>query len=727
MLWLCLLLFTDLRGRVVDGLTREPLARVALECGAAKAQTDVQGRFEIRCDDPLLRVSTVGYRPLRFEPAGSDLEIEIFPETFRRQESITVEAGAYAREAPLAAGLEGNELKNLASVLADDPLRSAQTLPGAASNDDFSSQFTVRGAPFERVGLYFDGVLMHTPFHTVVGEATTGSMTVFNGDLLSSLTLYPGAMPPRYGDRTAGALDLRGRDGDRHRLSGRATASASNAAGLVEGPLGRAGKGSWLAAVRQSYLQYIVARTSTDPTLAFGFTDGQGRLRYDLSSRHSATLAATSGASAMDRTKRQATAGANSPITSDYRFTTVQAGLRSSFESGWSGASSLTWMRERSVLRNRDSSPLYASGYGEWAAMTDWSRGVRSGALLEFGGSLRRMRDDGYSYFYQYNPAAFRPLEKFRGSGLRSGTYVQASMTRWNGLLTLSAGGRADHHRESAGFTAAPYAALALALGPATRFHLAWSHATQYPDIAQLYSLFGRTTLLPVRAQHVVASIDQRLGERSRLRVETWQRLERDLLGRPLNEPRIDDGRIVPVTANAPWTNTAREWSRGFQLLAQRRTANGFTGWIAYAYAKAWTTEGVTHRAYAADDDQRHTVQAYLSYRLRPTVNLSGRWVYGSGFPVPGFYRGTTTALFLAGERNQVRLPHYQRADVRINKDWQKKRARLTLFGEVVNILNRGNLRPDSYNGYNATTGRVNQSFIKMLPVLPSAGLLVEF
>ncbi len=45
-------------------------------------------------------------------------------------------------------GLAGNELRNLASVLADDPLRAVQSMPGVASNDDFRAQVSIRGAGF---------------------------------------------------------------------------------------------------------------------------------------------------------------------------------------------------------------------------------------------------------------------------------------------------------------------------------------------------------------------------------------------------------------------------------------------------------------------------------------------------------------------------------------------------------------------------------------------------
>ena len=116
--------------------------------------------------------------------------------------------------------LQGEERKNLASVLADDPLRAVQSLPGVTSNNDFDSEFSLRGAPFDRVGLYLDGVLLHSPFHTTDGQSGDGSLTIFNGDMTDDMTLYEGAWPVRYSDRTAGILAVDTREGNRQRVSG---------------------------------------------------------------------------------------------------------------------------------------------------------------------------------------------------------------------------------------------------------------------------------------------------------------------------------------------------------------------------------------------------------------------------------------------------------------------------------------------------------------------------
>src|SRR5207248_358341 len=150
-------------------------------------------------------------------------------------------------------------------------------------------------------------------------------------------------------------------------------------------------------------------------------------------------------------------------------------------------------------------------------------------------------------------------------------------------------------------------------------------------------------------------------------------RQDRDLLARPLSDPRLlANGAVFFAPSTAPIVNSQRGYGRGAQFLLQRRTANGFTGWISYAYGTSKVSDGVLHLTYAADNDQRHTVNVFGSYRLKPTVNLSMKWMYGSGFPLPGFYKQKGGLYYLSEYRNQLRLPAYQRVDVRMNKQWTR-------------------------------------------------------
>ena len=57
-------------------------------------------------------------------------------------------------------------------------------------------------------------------------------------------------------------------------------------------------------------------------------------------------------------------------------------------------------------------------------------------------------------------------------------------------------------------------------------------------------------------------------------------------------------------------------------------------------------------------------------------------------------------------------------------RTWSRKR--LTLFAEVINLLNRENVR---FNppGVSTSTGRASNLYESLIPIVPSAGILIEF
>lgn len=726
---LAVLQAAEIRGRIVDSSTGEHLAKVKVSAAGVEVISDPTGSFALTGigeGEQLLRVTAVGYRPFQIRvtvPSSAEFEIALAPDTLRRSESVAVSAGAYVEETPSATSMTGNELKNLASVLADDPLRAVQGLPGVTSNDDFQAQISLRGAGFNRIGIYLDGVLLHSPYHTVQGDPNNASLTIFNGDMLDAVNLHAGAPPSRFADRTAGALDVQTREGDRKRFSVRGTISASNAGAMLEGPLA-GGKGSWLVTARKSYLQYLISRTSDDQGLAFGFSDAQGRVQYDVAKAWNVSLAVMHGSSGLDRTGAQL--GLNGVFKSDYDFTLSTLSARYAPGRSFLATNRVALLRERYFNVNREARALGASGYGEWIWNGDATWQQSRWSAMEFGASARRVRDDGY--VSRLANVGFTRIDQYRGSGVRSGLYARQSLNLASGKVQLAAGGRVDQHSAASatGSLATPYASISFQPVAATRLSLAWGQYVQFPEIAQLFSPTGSRRLLPERATHYEATVEQRIGERTRVRVQAYDRQDRDLMFRPLFDARILNGRIVGGNLTGPIANTQRGYARGWSAFVQRRTANGLTGWIGYSWSTARVRDGALGISYPSDFDQRHTVNVFGSYRLRPSVNLSAKWLYGSGFPLHGFFTGELRSAFLSSERNRLRMPAYQRADFRVNKAFIRDRWQLTLFAEVINLTNHDNFRYDGF-GFDGRTGAVRFSFDKMFPILPSAGLVVEF
>jgi hypothetical protein len=742
----------EVRGSVVDARGGEGLSNVAIQLvtggktagatgGAYRVTTDATGRFSIpgvAAGDYILNVSTVGYhlvkRPFHLD-AGETKEFEVVlsPDTFRQTDTVEAQASPFEtarQDSPAALVLAGNDAKNLASVLADDPLRAVQSLPGVSSNNDFDARFSLRGADYSRIGLYLDGVLLHAPFHMLQGQNVQGSATAFNGDMVEEMELHEGAFPERFEDRSAGVLDVHTRDGSRTGTSFRVAASASNAGVMAEGPLGKKKRGSWLAGVRKSYLQYLFERTFPSTTFIFGFEDAQGRLTYDLSPKNNITLYILESFSSLDRHTNLSSLGINSLVTAGYHYTVANLGWRYTPTSKLLINTHAAWMREKFDNNNPTNLPLGAGYYGEWVGNSTATWMWNRQNPLEIGVSVRQLRDAGFAIQYQTGAALPRLLDHFDGTATRAGGFTQQAWTAWRGRVHLSAGVRWDHQSIDGVAAFSPQASAVFLLTQATRIQLGWGQYVQYPEISLLTSPLGGRGLLPMRSNHAVAGVEQRLGDRARIRVEYYNRADRDLPFQPLYDPRIINGKLFVPPANPRYLNSLRGYSRGVELFVQRSSANRATGWISYAYGHTGMRDGGepagSDNRFPAEFDQRHTVNLYVGYRLKPTVNLSVHSSYGSGFPIPGFLQRNGPLYDLTNVRNELRMTPYSRTDFRVNKSWTHDKWKLTLYGEVINLTNRTNYIFDSFDGYNSKTFQSFLTLDTMFPILPSAGVVFE-
>src|SRR5437660_3354742 len=231
--------FATLHGRVVDARTGEAIAKVRVIASGTdqSTTTDENGNFTL---DHLpvgkveLYITTITFGLVKktitvTEGDNVDVQIALNEDAAALTEKVTVTGNPFeGTETGVASEqmLNKRELQELSSVLVSDPIRAAQALPGATTNDDYRSEFAVRGAGFDRIGLYLDGILTENLVHTIAGGyPDTGSLSVINADTVDSLSLMSGAFPSKFGYRTAAVLDIQTRDGNRVKPTGRFSAA----------------------------------------------------------------------------------------------------------------------------------------------------------------------------------------------------------------------------------------------------------------------------------------------------------------------------------------------------------------------------------------------------------------------------------------------------------------------------------------------------------------------
>lgn len=724
-----------IEGRVVDARTGAGLAKVSVAVAGARAetQTDADGRFVLTGVEPgtvRLSVSVVGYilvlREISVGPATTvSVTIPLAEGTGTYTETVTVAADAFQRVQPGVAAqqvLGSADIQNLRGVLADDPLRAVQVLPGVTTGDDLRSEFSVRGSDFSRMNFTVDGFA--TPFllHTVRAiedRANSGSVAMINSDILEDVTVLNGSYPQRHGNRTGAEIGFRLRDGARDRRRLRVGVSGTNASAVVEGPLGSQARGSWLLSARQSYLDLLVRRLQEDG-LAFAFSDAQGKVVYDLTPRQKVELAVIAGRSTLR------------DVDPDDR-SEVFTGRNSSAVSiaGWqlSGRRGLVTARALGAynsFRNNQSNTrdLDQGDTTQAAARVDATLVARPGLEIDGGAQVERTAESRIRR--RTSGGGFRVVNDYSGSGVRAGAHVQL---RWMPATDVSIvpGARADRSSLTGETTASPWITAEWRLPKRLAARGGAGVYRQFPDFEQVIGLLGTSTNTHERAVHVDLGLEGRIGRATRWQVTVYDRREENGMRRFGAETRLVDGEVVRGSISTRHLNRLDGFARGVEVLLQRRTPNGLSGWVAYAYGRNRQEDRLNGETFWGDLDQRHTFNLYAFYRLSDRTSLTGKFRLGTNFPAPGYYEKADDGRYVLVERrNGLRLPLYSRLDIRANRTFTWSRRRLTLFAEVLNVLNRDNVRM-SIPRVNSVTRAVTRMFEEMIPIVPSAGVLIEF
>ena len=301
-----------------------------------------------------------------------------------------------------------------------------------------------------------------------------------------------------------------------------------------------------------------------------------------------------------------------------------------------------------------------------------------------------------------------------------TGAWTQASWQR--GRSGLSAGIRVTDRTSTRG-AVLPWIVAERTFG-ATTVRAGLGRSAQFLDPVVLAE--SLVAPVPETALSYDVSVEQPIGRGVRVQGSVFYRRDEDLLRR-VGEERLDlNGTTRFSESTFPvFSPSLSGSSKGAEFLIIRRSATGPSGWLGYTWAHTRYRDGLTGEEFDGDFDQRHTLNVFVQQRLSYRMTVSAKLRVGSSFPLVGYFEGTPDALRLSALRNQVRLPVYARLDVRANRTFTFERSRLTLFVEVMNLLNRRNLRQTdgSVRADLEAVGFVD----RLLPRVPSAGVLFEF
>ena len=635
------------------------------------------------------------------------------------QYSDRVTVWGWSEHPPDSAGSEtrltGTAVDTASSVLSGDGLEAVQAMPRVAATDDFRSEFSVRGSPYRQIGVVIDGVATPWLQHTVYGRRDAGSLSMFGSDLVDGLRLQVGAYPRRYEDALGAELQVTFKEGSRDATSFTARAGGTSAAFTGEGPLGPDGRGSWLVGVRNSYRAWP-PRPLTQNDVGFAFADLHAKLVYDVSPTQQISLTALGGRSTLE--------AVDEPLVGPLGDGTDRAGLMTM---GWrSAVGSRTVLRQRLSIIGQELVTTLPTGQLAGRAhnralsyRTEIQHAVGGGLLdagAEYSSMLgaRETEVGGLGMVQDTLEATWATRAAFLnfGRGIGRGVSFESGMR-------LSASTLMQQH------AAAPW------IRGTWRFRPAWSvsasagQSQQFSTIDAMLRPTGTSEAVPERATHLDVGVEHR-DARIIWQATLFSRSEHDVLRRVDQRATLGpDVTFDPITQGL-YRNSVQGFSRGIELIARADGRGPLSGWVSYTGAMTRQTDVATGETFSGDTDRRHAFNAAGVFRLGHQISSGVVLRAASGMPIPSYFSGSHGRLVCSDQCNDVRLPAYARVDARVQRTFLSSRYGLTVFGEVLNVLNRRNVGLAD-GSVQAVTGEAGAFSRPLMSRSASAGIELTF
>ena len=643
----------------------------------------------------------------------------------------------------------------------DDLFRAMSLLPGVAG-EEVSARFNVRGGRADEVLVLLDRVELFEPYHL---KDFSSAVSIVTPRALGEVNLITGGFPAEYGDRMSGVLDMTTTLPDRrHFLLG---LGVLNAEVHGSGTFGDAaedgsggdggdgvGDGHWLASLRRGSLD--LALKVLGQTEKPRYWDLFGKLERRIRPGQDLSLNVLHSDDSLDQFIVEE--DAEELYHTSYGNSYLWLGHRALFgkklfvdsvvsvgrvERDRQGTEKVFDGEEGDGFTLRDKRRLDALGLKQ-----DWSVLIGTKHYLKWGVDLRRLETD---YDYVNDRVLEDPLADVRSEprtgttlfretlrGDQRGVYL-SDRTRLGEGLTLEFGLRYDEQTLTADRHLSPRINLVWAVGGSSVLRAAWGLFFQSQRPYELQVEDGETALVSAeRTEQRVLGFEHNfvgVGKSGlQLRVEAYQREIRnprvrfESLYEPISvfpEIEADRFRVAPERGEA----------YGLEIFLRGSIHPRIEWWASYAYARVF--DRIDGRDQPRRIDQPHTFNFDLNFQLGPHWDLNLAWRYHTGWPTTAFSGkleenddGELEFFPVFGPINGERLPTYHRLDLRLSREWRKKRGTLGFFLEVQNVYDRGNIAGSDVDfEFNLNeNGEVDVFAVKEIwgGILPSFGVTWE-
>jgi hypothetical protein len=706
-----------LRGYALDADTRKPLRAVAitLEPLALNTTTLPDGSYRFQLDslstDTLTLTATrKGYidAETRVVIGGrKDIEQDLLLTSSKYQQGeIIVEADrdkAYPIKPTLS--FNADELKRIPVLLESDVFRAMQLLPGVSTSNDFSSQVVVRGSDQTQQLTLLDGVPIYNAYHLF------GFFSAVNPDVVSNLDLFASAYPVNYGGVASSVFALRTKSDVPERFTASASASLLTTKGSIYTPLGN---GMLLLSGRRTYLDLLIALISRGDgiSISLNFNDLSGKYLWKVSDEHTLTASAffmqdNNNLLAWRSDTRFFVGNEPKPFINTAEPISPNWGnfvgsLQWDWRTGAAQAFNLnlystsTWVRARrqgfieSAPESADNTTV-DNGLIEQGVKAKWDASFGGHQIaLGIDAAAQRINHEwslrlgvlspiNTGAFFDYAPTVYQNQFSRWKAALYASDKISFS-PEWS----LLAGARAEYFSEQQQVLFSPFARLEFAPDPNKTFYA--SYGRYYQSLITLaeqldsflYSGF-KVFFLPERGQvptadHLIAGVSlPNIMQNFNLTIEGY---------------RVAKQNMPFISFTDSTRRSFSEESVGIDIAARYKQGS-LQGGLSYSFGVVTRVQGGA--VFPGQFDQRHSLKAFLAYRLFNSLDFAASWILSTGLPysTPTILESTRQTIYTT--YNDARAPLYHRLDVTLTHSFSMWGALAKFFLTVMNAYANNN------------------------------------
>jgi len=654
-------------------------------------------------DSLTIVVSYIGYQRWQRKMALTQdvwLTVELQPAVLTGQ-AVEVVADAIERieDSPQMSQIH-IPIRQMAAIPAllgeSDIMKVLQLLPGVQSGGEGSSGIYVRGGAPDQNLILIDGAPVYNASHLF------GFFSVFNSDAIQNVNLIKGGFPAHYGGRLSSVVDISMKEGNNQRLAGAATIGLVASRFLLEGPL-QTGKSSFILSGRRTYIDLIARPFMHGEVGGYYFYDLNAKLNYIFSQNDRIFWSAYTGDDrfyARDDYEDDTYFNKNEFDLGWGNFTTT-ARWNHIFTQKLFSNTTLTYSKFRfntgikditkeNNQRTEQTRAEYDSGIKDYSARLDFDYLPNPNHDVKFGANI---------IWHEFNPGAshfkiegtdlseldtlIAPVEKHLA--VEASTYVEDEW-KLSPRLNLNFGIHASLFSvsDTRYHSIEPRFALRYLLGN-------WALKASYVNMTQYIHLLSNSGIgLPTDLWLPSTKI-----------VQPQQARQVALgLARSFRNGQIEfsaEGyykslqNIIEYKEGSDFLGLETDWqqkieigqgrSYGVEFFLQKKQGRT-TGWLGYTLA--WADRQFDNlnfgRRFPFRYDRRHDIALVLTRMIKPGIELSGTWVYGTGNAISmgvARYSGVNGLLYsdfgdfwseiiYYKERNGFRMGAYHRLDLGI-------------------------------------------------------------